>query len=211
MRKSILIALAVAMVVALGATAAVVGSEGQPASKATAVVGDVSILDSGDMGWTTILDNTIKTGGQKDLFIDVSLECGLYTKTKVKSKGNVADTSTANAVVKVKVLVDTEEAYPGEVVFCSREQELTAEFAGYFNGETTVNETLELVLDTMTANSFNFIIDDLDSGEHEVEVQAMIDVSEAVADKTEAYATIGNGSVTIEEVRMIQDEDILLE
>ena len=199
MRKSVLVALAVAMVVALGATAAVVGSEGQPAAKATAKVGYVNILDYPvDMAWTPILDNTIKTGGQKDLFIDVSLECGLYTLTKVKSKGNEQDTSTANAVVKVRVWVDDELAYPGEVVFCSREQKLTAEFAGYLDGDTVVNETLELILDTMTANSFNFIKDDLDSGEHEVVVEAMIDVSEAVADKTEAMATIGNGSVTIE-------------
>jgi hypothetical protein len=226
MRKTILIALAVVIVVALGAAAAVVGSEGQPAAKATAKVGKITVIGKEtDMGWTTILSNTIKTPNQKDLFIDVSLECGLYTKTKVKSKGGVPDTSMAEAVVLVRVLVDGEKAEPGRVVFARRAQTLTAKFQGLMEGAMTVEdgqvvidpdeldfEVLKLILDTMTANSFNFITDDLSAGEHTIEVQAKIKTAtEAEEGSAQAWATVGKGSVTIEEVRMIQDEDILLE
>jgi len=180
------------------------------------------------MAWDTILEQDIKTPNQKDLFIDVSLECGLYTQTHVKSKGGNKDTATAEAMVKVRVLVDGDEAYPGKVVFNYREQTLSAKFMGIFTGEcldvdpvnhtVTINytclepEELNLTLDTMSANSFNFIMDDLTSGVHTVEVQAMIDTTAvAGAGTAEAWATIGRGSVTIELVRMIKGEDILLE
>ena len=97
--------------------APLMAQSGQPSSKATAKVGDVNILDATSLGWTTILSNDIKTANQKDLFIDVSLECGLYTQTEVKSKGN-KDTSTAEAGVMVQVLVDGAPAYPDVVTFC---------------------------------------------------------------------------------------------
>ncbi len=227
MKKSIVIAVALALVVVLGA-GVVWASNSQPASKATAKVGDIYIINSTDMAWDTILEQDIKTPNQKDLFIDVSLECGLYTQTHVKSKGGNKDTATAEAMVKVRVLVDGDEAYPGKVVFNYREQTLSAKFMGIFTGEcldvdpvnhtVTINytclepEELNLTLDTMSANSFNFIMDDLTSGVHTVEVQAMIDTTAvAGAGTAEAWATIGRGSVTIELVRMIKGEDILLE
>lgn len=78
--------------------------------------------------------------------------------------------------------------------------------------ETVEPEELELILQTMNANSFNFIVLDVDPGVHTVRVEAKIDLdsqlSDAQAGKAEAKALIGNGSVTIEEVRMIKDEVI---
>jgi len=231
MKKSIVIAVAVALVVALGA-GVVWASNGMPASKATAQVKDLTILNwTGNETWTTILEQNIKTPNQKDLFIDVSLESGLYTKTVVKSKrkyeGDPAwDTSTAHAKIDVRVLIDngTRVASPGEVVFNYREQTLSAKFMGIFTGEclevdndtVTINytclepEELNLTLDTMSANSFNFVIDDLTPGEHNISVQARIDVNGS-ADEGEfvAMATIGRGSVIIEVVRMIKGEDWL--
>jgi hypothetical protein len=197
----------------------------QPSSKVTAQVGDIAILDAKAMGWTTVLSNNLKTANQKDLFVDVSLECGLYTKTLVKSAGK-PDTAKAEAGVYVQVLVDGAPAYPGEVVFCRRTQELTALFGGIMqkctdlNGDGTITydectwtpEELELVLDTMNANSFNFVLDDLSSGVHTIAVQARISTAtEAGAGVADAKATIGKGSVTVESVRLIKDEDILLD
>ena len=186
-------------------------------AKATAKVGDVNVLNQTTLGWTTILSNTIKTANQKDLFIDVSLETGLYTQTEVKSKGN-KDTSSAGATIKVQVLVDGVPAYPGDVVFDARMQTLSATLGGILenctdsNGDgdidlndcTLAPEEIELILDTMAAHSFNFIMDDLRPGEHSVEVQAMIATSSSSgAGSASANATIGNGSVTVEEVRLI--------
>lgn len=213
---------------AVAASACLLGLASVPAiaqsAKATAKVGDVNVLNQTTLGWTTILSNTIKTANQKDLFIDVSLETGLYTQTKVKSVGN-KDTSSAGATIKVQVLVDGVPAYPGEVVFDQRVQTLSATLGGILenctdsNGDgdidlnecTLAPEEIELILDTMAAHSFNFIMDDLAAGEHSVEVQATIGTSSSSgAGSASANATIGNGSVTVEEVRLIKNEDIEL-
>jgi hypothetical protein len=203
----------------------VMAQSGQASSKATAKVGDINVLNQTSFGWETILDNSIKTANQKDLFIDVSLECGLYTQTKVRSNGN-KDTSSAAPTVMVQVLVDGVEAYPGPVTFCSRTQTLSATLGGILenctdsNGDgdidlndcTLAPEEVELILETMNANSFNFILDGLEAGVHLVEVQAMISTSSSSgAGSASANATIGNGSVTVEEVRLIQNEDIVLD
>lgn len=222
MKKSILIALAVVLAVALGA-GAVWASSSQPASKATAKVGDIAVIDSTAMGWTTILEQDIKAPNGKDLFIDVSLQCGLYTQTHVKSKGGVKDTSSAEGTITVQVLVDGTPAEPGEVVFSRRYQELSALLQGQIplvwdgtkyviaEGELTYEE-IELILDTMDAHAFNFIAPDLTfSGVHTIEVQAMIETDTSTQEGTaSATATIGKGSVTIELVRMIKGEDIEL-
>jgi hypothetical protein len=219
MKRLTLIGLAVVLVLAL-CTGTVIASSSQPASKATAKVGQIAIIEEEGV-WTTILEQDIKTPNGKDLFVDVSLECGLYTMTHVKSKGNGKDESTAESLITVQVLVDDNPAYPGEVVFASRTQTLKAWFAGLIedtngNGVLDVNdevteEELELILDTMSANSFNFILDDLESGVHTVKVQAMIETDTSAQEgSAEATATIGNGSVTIELVRMIKGEDIEL-
>ncbi len=214
---AVLAVLAVFLVAGLASAAT-----GQPAAKATAKVGDVHIIEETEYGPVTILANTLKTPNQKDLFIDVSLECGLYTRTKVKGKEGEVDTASATAGVYVQVLVDGEPAYPGEVVFCEREQGLSARFGGVLencvdldgDGHITIDECewtdewIELVLETMNANSFNFIMDDLSAGEHMIEVQAWID--SAIDGDANAWGSIGKGSMTVEEVRLIKDEDIEL-
>lgn len=222
-KKLITIALAIALVATLGATAVFAGSSSQPASKATAKVGEINFVEETNV-WTTILEQDIRTPNGKDLFIDVSLQCGLYTQTHVKSKGGVKDTSTAEATITVRVLVDDDPADPGEVVFSRRYQELSAVLQGQIpliwddalgryviaEGELTPEE-IELILDTMDAHSFNFIIDDLTSGVHTIEVQAMIETDTTKQEGTaSASALIGKGSVTVELVRMIKGEDIEL-
>jgi hypothetical protein len=241
MKKAIPIVLAVALVVALGIGFSVAGgstdNSGHPSAKATAKAGNITVLgfDEGTTStdWTDIMENTIHTANGKDLFIDASLECGLYTETFVKSKGGNKDKSTADAMVMVRVLIDGDEAnpvWPGEVVFAQRYQELEAEFAGILyedcitvtcdpldptNCTVTIdpdclgNETLRLIQKTMSANSFNFIEENLSAGVHTVTVQAKIDTAtSAQQGEADAWAMIGLGSVTIEEVRMIKGEDI---
>ncbi len=192
-------------------------------SKATAAVGDIGILDSAQMSWSTVMSSKIRTANAKDLFMNVALECGLYTKTQVKGKKGESDASMANAKVMVRVMIDGKEAKPGKIVFCERQQDLSAVLGGVLESCTDSNldgtieqdecefsdEEIELVLKTMSANSFNFILDNLRSGEHLVEVQAKIDSgSSAQQGSADARATIGHGSVLIEEVRMIKDQVI---
>jgi hypothetical protein len=213
---------------------------GHPSAKATTQFTAISVLDSSAQGidpngepeWTTLLSNTIHTSSQKSLFIDVSLECGLFTRTQVKSKGGNKDTSSASATIQVRVMVDNEEAYPGSVVFASRMQQLSAVFQGLLTdaegnvclsadpdtGDITIDEDclqpeeLELILDTMTANSFNFVTQPLESGVHSVDIQVRIKTGDSFDEgQAEAAATVGKGTFTVEEVRLIKNEDIVLE
>ncbi|MFC1916129.1 hypothetical protein ACFLW4_05510 [Chloroflexota bacterium] len=223
-KRLISIGLVLVLALSLGA-GAVLAATSQPASKATAKVADITLIDSTTaQDWTTILEQDIKTPAGKDLFIDVSLQCGLYTQTQVKSKGGNKDTSTADAMISVQVLVDGTPVEPGEVVFSRRYQELSAVLQGQIplvwdetlgryvisEGELTPEE-IELILDTMDAHAFNFVAVDLTSGVHTVEVQAMIETDSSLqGGTTSATATIGKGSVTIELIRMIKGEDIEL-
>ena len=219
MKKFVQVVTASALVLSLGVT----GVMAEASAKATAAVSSINLINSTeDQSWTKILSNSIKTASQKDLFIDASLECGLYTDTTVKSKNSVKDTSTAEATVQVRVMIDGNEAAPGVVTFCKRKQELEAELQGVLElcteeGSDTLElcvtdeETIRLMLETMNANSFNFIAADLSSGTHLIEVQARIGTTSASQlGSAAATAMIGKGSVTIEEVRMIKGEDIEL-
>src|ERR1043166_3011447 len=177
---------------AAGLAGGTVYSQTQPSSKATSKIGLINVMNelsvgtnaSGDSvgAWVNILNNNLKTPNQKDLFIGVSLEVGLLTDTLVKSKNGISDTSMASAGVEVQVLIDGVPALPGTVVFGRRTQTLTATFEGLIDGCLTLNtntgsividtncvtpESLGLVLDTMNANSFNFVVADLTAGRSE--------------------------------------------
>lgn len=256
MKKISIVCLAVVMAVVFG-----FGNAFAASAKATCQFGDLEGVVS--KSYVNIFEQTIHTASQKDIFVDVSLECGLMTNTKVMSKQLAKAIANAEAIVKIRVLVDpvfglSEDdvvnidvalSQPGEVVFARRQQTLIAEFAGDFsecmtilvddNGtpddtsddtssididwECVKPETLELVLDTMTANSFNFMHPDLDAGTHTVVVQANLayqtdagtEIDETFAPNADfgsaaAAAVLGKGSVTVESVRMIKGEDVEL-
>ncbi len=264
MKKIIVIGLVLVLVLTLGAGAVWANGNGIRASKATAMVSELTLIDwdpaepSGDdpedmdasipeddyeSEWTPILTQNIKTPNQKDLFIGVSLETGLYTRTLVKSKRNFEgdpawDSSTAHATVMVRVGVDGNYAtaavgvqepgvaFPREVTFNEREQTLSAKFMGIFTAAFievdpvtgAVNlrydllepEELDLILNTLSANSFNFVVADLTPGNHVITVEAKILANGAAdAGKYEAMALVGQGSVVIESVRMMKFEDYL--
>lgn len=270
MKKTIITALVTALLVTLIGSGFIVTADSLPSSKAAANVKDITIIDwTDEEAWTKILEQSIKTPNQKDLFIDVSLETGLYTETLVKSKRTSAededwDTSMAKAEIQVRVVIDegtpgVRYASPESVVFNSREQTLSAKFMGIFTGDCLIveevpidndedglfnedpedgidndgdgyidedpidfehvvtidyeclePEELELILETLSANSFNFVIDQLSPGIHTVSVQACIVTNGSAEEgKFEAKALVGRGSVVIEVVRMIQGAEWL--
>ena len=160
---------------------------------------------------------------------------------KVISKLLAKAVADATATVKVRVLVDPvfdisgdltnleAIAKPGEIIFARRHQRLIAEFAGdisnCINSDGTVTiteecvtpETLQLILDTMAAHSFNFIAPDVSVGNHTIVVQAdlsYIDSTDGTVLPAEAEAAadayLGMGSVTIQEVRMVKGVDVEL-
>lgn len=198
-------------------------------AKAAAQVANLAVMATTSGGelvtpWQTILSSSIRTSRQKDLIVGVSLESTLLTRGLARSRNKTADKSTASAGVEVRVLVDGQEAYPGVVVFNKRKQELTATFQGILAGCLTVDsgtgavivdtacvepEELDLLLDTTSANHFDFVLDDVGVGTHAIQVQARIDLSaSSVAGAGEAKAVLGKGSVVVEEVRLVKGAEV---
>jgi hypothetical protein len=227
MKKIIAIVLAVTLVAMLGATGVFAQENPNASAKATAQIAELEVISESqtvsdedpdwdtDLDWTlatNILSQTIKTANDKDLFIDVSLLSGLYTETNVKSKGGNKDTSAAVAAVLLKVEVDGQEAFPGWIIYNGRVQVLSATLQGILEDGVVVGyEEIGLIIGTLSANSFNFIVDDLDAGMHTVEVSALcVTFAASQAGSAEAKAVIGLGSVTIEEVRMVKGEDAII-
>jgi hypothetical protein len=199
-----------------------------PSAKVAAGVRDLAVvgaltesLQAND--YNPIFAQLIKTPEQKDLFISVSLEVGLTTDTKVVSKKLERASADAEALVMIKVLVDGEEALPGEVTFARRKQSMVAHFAGdisnalYIDGNGAIRiqedlvepESLQLILDTLSAHSFNFIAPDVTADIHEIEVLAKIASSSTTSDAESvavATAYLGKGTVTVDCMRMAKGE-----
>ncbi len=234
MKKLIAITLAVVLLAGLiGGGVAL--AQGTRASKATAAVSDLTLIDPnrGADNFTTILEQPIKMAQKKDLFVDVSLLCGLFTQTTVIVQSQDPEWSTGDAIAKIMVRVYAEKDgtryyasppkglptglngnYTGEegIIFAMREQNLWAKLN---TDNASDNMTIGLALDTMDAHSFNFIIPNLDSGVYDVVVQASTYSFPAGGKgknrevKDAAWAGLGFGSVTIEQVRMANDTSII--
>jgi hypothetical protein len=227
-KKWIVSALVMSLALPFGAATAL-GADSQPSAKVTAKTANLTLIPAttGTSDWTDVLSNTIKTSNQKDLFIGASFEVGLYTKTLVKSKNMVTDTSVALGAVEVRVLIDDAVAEPGTVVFGRRSQTLSATLEGQIAGALTVDPTtgsiiinpllvtaeeIELILDTLDAASFNFVAINVPQGVHTIKVQARINTSTSTqTGSSEAKALVGKGSLTVESVRLIKDASVILE
>lgn len=197
-------------------------------------IGDVAASDDN----AVILHSLIKTANKKDLLIGVSLQSAIYTNTKVKGKNGSAEEAEAMAGVMVEVLIDDQLVFPAKVVFSKRIQELTAVLGGVIEScevtcdtdqlslETTCNditiaddcvvtdEEIGLILNTTSANHFNFVAPNLDPGEHDVKVKATALSSVEVVNgvdggdnEAESYAIVELGSLTVEEVRATNSPD----
>ncbi len=169
----------------------------QPSSKVTAKTANFVLLPetTGTGDWVTLLCNNIKTPNLKDLFITASIEAGLYTRTQTTD----TSTSSAKASVQVRVLLDGQEVEPGPTIYANRLQTLSTSL-----GPT---ETVQFILDTMNASSFSYVAVDVPVGVHQVCVQARVDTSGS--GDFSALGGVGKGTLTVEEVRLIKNEDVV--
>ncbi|NIO04016.1 MAG: hypothetical protein GTN74_05200 [Proteobacteria bacterium] len=226
MKKVPVLAISSALVLAIVGLGQVCAQ--MPSAKVSAGVRDIAVVQAFSatgIDWTPDFARCIKTPAQKDLFIDVSLEVGLTTDTKVMSKNLQRAEAEAEAMVKVKVLVDGVEALPGVVTYARRKQTMIAQFAGDLSNCLTIDptssalvldeeciepESLQLILETMRAHSFNFIAPDVTSGEHKIEILALIGSSSTVdgesGSQASANAYLGKGTVIVDSVRMLKGE-----
>lgn len=188
-----------------------------------------------DTGYVTVMQSYIKAPQGKELSADVAIQCGINTDTSVKSKGGAIDIAKAKGEMSIRVKGTHEDGTvryfePSEagtapdggvlgVTYCSRLQQLEAQFAGLnctadlTTGVVTCTdpEMMRLLLETLNANAFNFLLADVKSGVWKVEVQARAKSSAQLGGSglgsASANAFIGLGSTRIETVRMIRGAD----
>ena len=167
-------------------------------------------------------DTTVKSsGGQKDTSsakATVTVRVAIQEYFGADADGN-------------DILGDPFYALPNEeggVVYCSRKQTLSATLQGIIEnlacfpenedgvptfdpnapGCELTDEEIQLVLETLNANAFNFVTTDLVSGDYKATVEAEI-TTETSGQKGSASAKgmVGLGSMVIDEVRFIKGED----
>jgi len=185
---------------------------------------------SKDTPFRTVLSTMIKTPNKKDLLIGGSFETALFTQTQVTGKNGSTSTSSASATLEVRVLIDGQPfnkstgtgAFPPIVMYDHRAQTLSATLGGVIQSCTVnlvtgvinvatdctvTDEMINLILETMSAHHFNFVAANLDPGVHTVEIQVRsgttADTSPAGFGTASATAGVGRGSLTVEEVRAI--------
>lgn len=174
----------------------------------------VDIMSS-NFPWATISSFSTKTSAGKQLALQISAECGVYTETIARSKQMKRSTVTAQAAVYIRVLVNGQQAAPAQVVFCSRVQQLTLVLQGAIDNCPVVDgfidtdncefteEEVGLVLSTMDANSYGFNIPTT-AGSANVEIQAKVTSGTSVdgSGSATAYGTIGNLSVIANQMNL---------
>jgi len=244
MRKLFVVCLVFVVAVTFGATSAFAQPSSKVTAKAGGIQAvTLSSNIAAEAKWADVLDPIyIKPPNDKELVMTFSAECGLSTDTTVASKKLARAMAKAVAMVEIRVLVDGDPVIVGRpmtdavagldrdgesVIFARRSQELIANFGGDFSTCDTIDgvyqitddcllpEELQLILKTMTANSFTFIASDLEPVEHKIQVQAKLSYdtdTEYNADGDAAAAAtayLGYSSFTIETVRMAKGTNIL--
>jgi hypothetical protein len=198
---------------------------GQPAAQFAFSTSELDLIKStsGTNGWVTILASPIKTPASKEIYVSASLEAGLYTQTLASSKNNKKDTSTASVAIQVRTLIDNTPMPPGTVTYAARTQTLSATLEGAIagclstvtNGDGTTSiildqncvtpETIELILTTLNAASFNFVASNVPVGTHTISLQARISSTTSVDTGTaSASALVGKGTMIAQIVRAVR-------
>lgn len=177
-------------------------------------------LDSANNGqWFTVMNASLKTSNTTDLFMSPSLVTGLFTETQVKGgTSGTSQTAAATGSVAVRVLIDcTNCASPGAaqagtasyaaaaqpdpkgsgIVFDARIQQLTATLGQVITSaclltNSCTDEQIDLLLDTTSAHSFNYVLLNVGSGTHNITVQARLDAGQVCTNNN----SNGTGGVT---------------
>jgi hypothetical protein len=185
--------------------------------------------------FATIMSSTIKVSNSQSLFVSPSLVTGLYTQTKTTTRPGTTSTAVGEggvylrAIVTNKVTGVKQIGYPvagcligilgcqqssnGDfgVTLNSRVQSLTQAISdcivtvGDLTGTCDFASTIDLILKTTSAHTFNFIFPSVGVGVYTVEIQAAVNAGASVSGVGTATgaAAYGLGSVTVESVRLV--------
>ena len=177
------------------------------------------VLVSDPLGGVSALNIPIKTANKSDLLVGVSLQSSVLTETKTKGKNGDTNLSVAEGMVQVCITVsgvDAANIAPACVVFESRRQTLETKLSGILTcpaSDTpdvddfcsiTDDEEVNLLLETMSANHFNFVVRNVSSGNHTVSATITATTHTdctTFEESCRAEVAVGPGSITVEEVR----------
>ena len=168
-------------------------------------------------GGGQLLSTTIKTPNSQftTLLITPSLVTGLFTNTEVSQAMPV---SAQTAAVKVKVTLDGQPVAPAttaspSIIYDQRFQQLSAPFFSQL-AECTANQncSMDLIISTLAAHSFDFVAPNVGGGVHNLQVTWEFTCSDAAGNMstsncTTAYmansagACAGPGTVTVQQVK----------
>lgn len=187
--------------------------------------------------FATIMSSTIKVSNSQSLFISPSLVAGLYTQTKARTSPGTTSTAIAEGGVFLRAIVTNQAtgavtigwpvaACTADILGChadsagtfgvtldTRVQTLTQSISdcivtvGTTTGSCTFDLTTDLILQTTSAHTFNFIFPSVGVGTYSVEIQAAVNAGASVSGLGTAVgaAAYGLGSLTVESVRLVHD------
>src|SRR5713226_7352545 len=178
----------------------------------TCPVTDINACSANGFGFLQATIKVPSANSGKSLFLLGSLETALMTQTKVASKNGSTSTSTASGSIVVQPEVTNADGsactdinanpcavYPPRVTFDQRTQSLTANLLGLgctadLTGAITCTspETIDLLLSTMSAHSFNFLIPNLRTGAYKVKFNIFVTTT-ARSDSLAAGASVSAG------------------
>ncbi len=200
-KKLIFIALAVVLLITGSAAAVQAATDDQiPSAQAAFASNDVYAMTAdaakSETPWMDVLTTQIKTGEPKDLVIDVSAETFLATSAKLSGTTG----SEALAEIQIQVLVDGMPTLPGVITFDNRLLRITGDLTHHYDGALLPidDHWIEVYIETKSAHAYNFAIENIGSGVHDVVVQAKLktdkDLSSNIVD-----AAIGHISMVVDE------------
>jgi hypothetical protein len=186
--------------------------------------------NSQSSGLVSIMTTSLANSQSASYLINASLVTGLLTNTTVSSNGGSKSSGSATGSVQVGVIVDGNfdsnghylgggtYGSPGLISFDTRTQTLTATLGQALTGCTLVNgiaqctgftdQQIQLVLDTTSAHSFEFILPNVgvapNSSPHRIDVVAQVSSSTLSSGLGSALASAcyGAGSLIVDSVRL---------
>jgi hypothetical protein len=187
--------------------------------------------------FASIMTSTIKVSNSQSLFVSPSLVAGLYTQTKTRTSPGTTSTAVASGGVFLRAIVTNKStgavtigwpvaACTADILGChadvngnygvtldTRVQTLTQDISncivtvGLSSGTCTFDLTTDLILQTTSAHTFNFIFPNVGVGTYTIEIQAAVNAGASVSGLGTAVgaAAYGLGSLTVESVRLVHD------
>lgn len=186
--------------------------------------------------WIEIMSKPMKLSNSQSLFVSPSLVTGLYTQTRTKTSTDSTSTAEAMGAVYMRaVLVPANGGDPivaaplnlcttdifgcqsvdnqWGVVLDSRIQTLSQSISDCtvlvegLSGTCEFTSVIDLILQTASAHTFNFIFPNVGQGTYAIKVYAALGSRASVIGSGSAVgsAAFGLGSMTAESVRLVHD------